>query len=502
MPRSRQLRPGTGVARTGLLLGVALLAGGCAPGSGPSLPDVNAATAAETAAPCIPAALERRAAATLIVGLPNLTSADDELGKQVVDLGIGGLFLSEPNVESAEQLTTLVEGLRARADRPLLISTDEESGRVAVTREIVGAGPSPRRLARQQTPQQVRQFAEKIGDKLAEVGVNLDLAPLLDLDDGPSSGIVGDRSFSADPLRAATYGMAFSAGLLDAGVTPTLKHFPGQGRSAIDTHKKAAVVDAPLAELTVTDLLPFQQAIDAGAPVIMLNHLGYTALDADLPATMSPKAYALLRKMGFDGVAMTDSIGMGAVNLRWDFPEATVRAIAAGADAVLATDGNQAVRMRDALVEAVGSGRLPEARLNEAAARVTALAGGDPMAMSCLPIELPTFTAPARAAAPSDSATPTATSTGTAQPTGKASSASTPTPTRKATPTRTPTATPTATATRTAATADPSGAATPTGAPATRTGAPSATATPTSTPARTAAPSSSSTPTVGATQAG
>ena len=384
-----------------LLLSGALLTG-CAESlsAGPaSSPGASAAAATPTPS-CDPAPLAERAAAVLVVGIPGVTTAEEPLGRSVVDLGVGGLFLSEPNVESAAQVKALVDGLRARAARPLLVSTDEESGRVAVTREIVGAGPSPRRMARQLTPAQVRELAAGMGAQLLEVGVDLDLAPLLDLDDGPYSGIIGDRSFSADPTIATEYGLAFSAGLVDAGVTPTVKHFPGQGRSTTDTHAEAAVVYAPLEELRSTDLSPFQAAIDAGAPVVMLNHLGYSALDADLPASLSPKAYALLREMGFEGVAMTDSLGMGAVNLRWDFPEAAVRAIEAGADAALATDGNQAVRMRDALVAAVESGRLPEERLSEAAARVTALAGGDPVAMSCLPVTTPTLVVPSTAATP------------------------------------------------------------------------------------------------------
>lgn len=375
----------------------------CAAGDATEVPERADAASVSPSPSCEPAPLAQRAAAVLVVGIPGVTTAEEELGQTLVDMGIGGLFLSEPNVETAEQVRALVDGLRGRAGRPLLVSTDEESGRVAVTREIVGAGPSPRRMARQSTPEQVREYAAGIGEQLAEVGVDLDLAPLLDLDDGPYSGIIGDRSFSADPETAATYGLAFSAGLADSGVTPTVKHFPGQGRSSTDTHAEADVVDATVEELRETDLLPFQRAIDAGAPVVMLNHLGYSALDADLPASLSPKAYELLRDMGFEGVAMTDSLGMGAVNLRWPFPEAAVRAIEAGADAALATDGNQAVRMRDALVEAVESGRLPEDRLNEAAARVTALAGGDPVAMACLPIELPELSVPAAAPA----ATPT-----------------------------------------------------------------------------------------------
>lgn len=399
-------------SRTPALLPVLVTAGllaGCSAtsSSGAGGSPEGKAPAASPAPNCDPAPLEARAAAVLVVGIPGVTTTEDPLGQSVVDLGVGGLFLSEPNVESAEQVTALVEGLRTRAGRPLLVSTDEESGRVAVTREIVGAGPSPRRLAQQQTPEQVREYAAEIGERLADVGIDLDLAPLLDLDDGPYSGIIGDRSFSAEPEKAAEYGLAFSAGLKDAGVTPTVKHFPGQGRSSTDTHAESDVVDTSVDDLRETDLLPFQRAIDAGVPVVMLNHLGYSALDADLPASLSPKAYALLREMGFEGVAMTDSLGMGAVNLRWDFPEAAVRAIEAGADVALATDGNQAVRMRDALVQAVTSGRLPEDRLSEAAARATTLAGGDPTVMSCLEVEVPQLSVPGATASPSAVSTPT-----------------------------------------------------------------------------------------------
>lgn len=393
---------------SGAAVVLAVLLAGCAgasSGSGavPARASAGPSAVVPTTAPspaCTSTSLELRAAATLVVGLPGVTSADDPLARSVVDLGVSGVFLSKASVVSRTQLTALTSGLRARAGHPLLVSTDEESGRVAMTRSLVGSGPSPRRLAAR-TPVQVRQYAQGIGTQLRGLGIDLDFAPVLDLDGGPSAGIIGDRSFSPDPATAAEYGLAFAAGLTDAGVRPTVKHFPGQGRSTADTHAVGAQVDADLDALRPTDLLPFQQAVDAGAPVVMMNHLGYTALDGDLPASMSPRAYALLRSMGFRGVAMTDSVGMGAVNLRWDFPEAAVRAITAGADSVLATDGNQALRMRDALVAAVRSGRLPEARLDEAAARVTALAGGDPVAVACRPAVSPTVRLPGPQAVPS-----------------------------------------------------------------------------------------------------
>jgi beta-N-acetylhexosaminidase len=142
-------------------------------------------------------------------------------------------------------------------------------------------------------------------------------------------------------------------------------------------------VDTPVADLVARDLVPFQKLIDDGARVVMMNHLDYTNLGGDVPASLSPAAYALLRSMGFDGAAITDSLGMGAVNTRWDFPKAAVRAIAAGADGAFATDGRQAVRMRDAIVAAVQSGVLPESRVNEAATRMARLAGADVRALTC-----------------------------------------------------------------------------------------------------------------------
>ena len=388
MPPTPADRPATSALAAGaaLLLTLAACAGG---GGGEIGAPVAPAAATPTAPACLPAPLAERAAAVLVVGMPNTDSVDQPLAQEVAALGVGGVFMSEPNVKTAKQARALVDGLNAQAPRPLLVSTDQESGRVAVAPDVIGRGPSPRRLANQRTPEQVREYAADLGEKLAELGINLDLAPVLDLDDGPSGGIIGDRSFSADADEAAEYGLAFAAGLADSGVTPTIKHFPGQGRSRTDTHDGAATVDATLDDLQETDLVPFQRAIDAGAPVIMLNHLSYSALDADLPASLSPKAYALLREMGFEGVAMTDSLGMGAVQSRFDFPEAAVRAIEAGADAVLATDGGQATRMRDAIVDAVESGRLAEERLDEAAARVTALAGGDPVELACTAVELP-----------------------------------------------------------------------------------------------------------------
>ncbi len=396
LPAPAGLGPGPApAAATGTTPGTT---SGTAAGAEPSAG--SEAAASSPAAPgCVPAPLEERAAAVLVVGLPGVTSADQDLAREVVELGVGGVFLSSSNVRTARQTTDLVTGLQAGMDvahgRPLVVSTDEESGRVALARQVVGAGPSPRSLAASSTPAEVEQFAAASGTRLAELGVTLNLAPVVDLDEGPADGVIGDRAFGADPDVVTRYAAAYWRGLASAGVAPTVKHFPGHGRSVTDTHAEGDVVETSLGELLRTDLVPFARAVEDGVPVVMLNHLGYRALDPHLPASLSPAAYAALREMGFEGVAMTDSLGMGAVHQRWDFPESVVLAVQAGADAALTTDGSQARGMRDALVAAVRAGALPEDRLSEAAARVTALAGGDPVRMSCVDVELPAVRAEA-----------------------------------------------------------------------------------------------------------
>jgi beta-N-acetylhexosaminidase len=347
---------------------------------------VPSAAAVTVAAPtCEPAPIETRAGAVLVVGLPGVLTADEETARAVTDVGVSGVFLAASNVRTAEQVRELVAGLRTHSPRPLRVMTDAESGRVSVLRAVIGGGPSPRRLARQRTPEQVQAFAAALGARLKDLGVDLDLAPVLDLDDGPSAGIIGDRSFGTDPDSVTTYATAFRAGLAQAGVGAAVKHFPGQGRSGADTHLRKAVVATPISELQARDLVPFQRLIDSGTDVVMMNHLDYTALGGDVPASLSPAAYALLRSMGFQGAAITDSLGMGAVNTRWDFPQAAVRAIAAGADAAFATDGRQAVRMRNAIVAAVRNGTLPESRLDEAATRMAHLSGADARKLTCAP---------------------------------------------------------------------------------------------------------------------
>ena len=359
-------------------------------GARPAVRNVTAARPAEP--PCAPTTtLDQRAALPLVVGLPGVTQSSDPVVATVLGAGVGGVLITQPNVKTSEQVGQLISDVKARAGRPLVVATGDESGRVSTFRDIVGTTPSARALAQTRTPDAVRAFAQRLGEKLRATGVTLDLAPVVDLDAGPATDVIGDRSFSGDAETVSRYGLAWAYGLSAAGLQPTAKHFPGHGRAEQDSHLGLPRVATSLDELKRTDLKPFATLIDAGVPVVMTEHVAYSALDPNLPASLSPRAYRLLREMRFRGVAITDSLTMGGVTLRYSPREAAVMAVAAGADAILTTDGSQAAPMRDAIAAAVRTQRIPEPRLNEAAARVIALAGGDPYPATCVRVTLPSM---------------------------------------------------------------------------------------------------------------
>ena len=330
---------------------------------------------------CIRASVEDRVGLVLVVGLPGVTGADDPLVDRLVDAGVGGVMLRDDNIISQGQVIDLVGGLRRRLGDHLLVAVDDEGGRVSSMRALAEPIRSARRLGQGGTGA-AHDAGLALGELAASVGIDWVLAPVADLDDGPSDGIIGDRSFGSDPVAAAATTSAFAAGLHEAGVAVTAKHFPGHG-GAGDPHAGRTVDLSTLADLEGTDLVPFRALISSGAEATMVGHVTYPALWGDLPASLAPGAYDLLRAQGFQGVAITDALGMGAVHARYGFDLAPAMALAAGADAVLVTQGDQVLTLRDGLLAAVHAGRLPEARLDGAVRRVLTLRGQDPDGVVC-----------------------------------------------------------------------------------------------------------------------
>ena len=328
----------------------------------------------EPVAVCTQASLEDRAGLVLVVGLPGVTEATDPLVDRLVQAGVGGVMLRDDNILDEEQAAALVAGLRDRLGEHLLVAIDDEGGRVTAMGELDEPIHSARTLARLGADE-AEAFGAELGELARSIDVDWVFAPVVDLDAGPASGVIGDRSFSDDPAVVTEVAGAFATGLHREGVAVTLKHFPGHGSAGGDPHLGVAVSDSTLDELAAADLLPFSALIDDGAEAVMVGHVAYPEIWGDQPASLVSGAYELLREQGFDGVAITDALGMGAVHAQYGFDQAPAMAIGAGADAVLVNQGDQIDVLHAGLVDAVREGRLDEGRLDEAAGRVLELRG-------------------------------------------------------------------------------------------------------------------------------
>lgn len=300
----------------------------------------------------------------------------------IADRHAGNVVLLQPNVVNQGQAVALSRRLQAMARDAndgigLLISLDQEGGAVRrLPSPPFSYLPSARQLASTDNPTQVRSAAMGTAREMRSVGFNLDLAPVLDVNDNPANPVIGYRAFGVDPQTVTTYGLAFLDGLRAGGVASAIKHFPGHGNTAQDSHVTLPYVTKSDASLRATELVPFQAAIAHGADAVMVGHVVYTAWDADRPASLSPRIIqGILRdELGYQGVVLTDDLNMGAITQRYGPTEAAVLAVQAGADLLL-IDGppSSETAMIGGLLQAVQTGRIPRARIDESVARILAL---------------------------------------------------------------------------------------------------------------------------------
>lgn len=333
--------------------------------------NVPAATGPVPSCVVDPATMPLRAALaqTLMVGVTAPSRKELTL---LAELGIGGVFL---HGDGTKELTDgRLKRLAAAAVRPL-VSADDEGGRVQRISALAGSMRSAQKQAQFLSPEEVRALARKRGERLLKYGITMDLAPVVDL--GTSNPAIGDRSYGGRPAKVVRYAGAFAAGLRDAGVLPTLKHFPGHGRASGDSHRGGAVTP-PVASLRTRDWLPFRELSGTGVAV-MVGHLTVPGLSTKgLPSSLDPAIYRALRsEIGFSGLVVTDELSaMKAVRDRFGLREALRRSLAAGADlALFFAEPDQVPRMLDRLETDVKRGLLPEARVREAALRVLAAKG-------------------------------------------------------------------------------------------------------------------------------
>jgi beta-N-acetylhexosaminidase len=300
---------------------------------------------------------------------------------QALENGLAGVTLFGPNVAGPEQLSTLTAALRAAAPEPV-IAIDEEGGDVTRLAHRTGSPyPGNAALGAVDDASLTRAVYRALGADLAAVGINVDLAPSVDVNTAAGNPVIGTRAFGDRTALVSRHAAAAVHGLQSAGVAACAKHFPGHGSTRDDTHHVLATVEGGLARVRERDLPPFAAAIEAGIIAIMPSHLRVPELTGDLPASVSPAAVTgLLRgELGFTGVIVSDALEMQATRDTFGVPRAAVLAVAAGTDLLCLgrdSDEQEYLAVRTALIAAVRDGTITGTRLEEAADRVARLRGG------------------------------------------------------------------------------------------------------------------------------
>ncbi|GAB4241960.1 MAG: hypothetical protein Kow00129_00110 [Thermoleophilia bacterium] len=255
----------------------------------------------------------------------------------------------------------------------LLIAVDQEGGPVTRIEEGVPALPAAREVGLTQTPEEAGATAKETAAALLALGVNTNLAPVADVVKDPDHFLY-ERSYSGDAVQVAKFVEAVVTGYRESGLICAIKHFPGHGAGAGDTHEGSAAANVTPEEWRRTHLPPFAAAVAAGAPLVMTAHLTAPAFDPENPASQSTAVIEdlLRRELGFEGVVITDDLSMAAAGA--DPGEAAVRSLVAGADLlILSATGSTPRAVQIDISEAVQSGRLSRARLAEAVQRVLEL---------------------------------------------------------------------------------------------------------------------------------
>ena len=309
--------------------------------------------------------LRQKLAQLLNVGV---TGTDDALSI-VQNEEIGGIFVGSWTDQS--MLTNReVPQVASASKLPLMVTIDEEGGRVSRVADILGPDPSARETAQTMTVEQTYQMALERGRGLKDLGITVNYAPDVDV-----------SSHSDDPQTVVAYAGAYAQGMRDAGIFPVIKHFPGHGSASGDSHR-GEVTTPPLQDLIASDLIPFRELSGTGVGV-MMGHLEVPGLtEPGTPASISPAAVALLRDgvgygaAPFTGPVFTDDLsGMQAITDRYDIADAVQAALVAGVDQALWLTTDDVPRVLDHLEQAVASGELPQTRVDQAVVTVAAAKG-------------------------------------------------------------------------------------------------------------------------------
>lgn len=308
-----------------------------------------------------------------ITGIDVVTAAGDTTKAALEQYPVGGIVYFAQNMESKDQVKEMIDNSQSYSKVGLFISTDEEGGMVNRLMNTVGTTYIDSMYNyKDEGTQKAHDNAYTIASDMAALGFNMDFAPVADVWSNPDNTVIGERAYSDDYSQAAELVGSAVKGFEDGGVMCTLKHFPGHGDTAEDSHYSSAYVRRTKDEIMADEMQPFTAGIDAGAEFVMVGHLIVPDID-ELPATLSYKITTeLLRnEMHFEGIAITDSLAMSSIADNYGVGDSAVMSIKAGIDMLLdPTDIDTAI---DAVVQAVESGDITEDRIDDSVRKILAL---------------------------------------------------------------------------------------------------------------------------------
>lgn len=323
--------------------------------------------------------LNQKVGQLLIVGIDG-SSLTNETIAMMKQSHAGGVLLFKKNLPDLTRSAKLLNGLKrtnaANSQVPLFISIDQEGGKVSRLPSAFTPMPANAVIGKTGKSELAKRMGQLIARQLKLLGFNVDFAPVLDINSNPKNPVIGDRSFGSTPALVASMGIAEIEGLRGGGVVPVVKHFPGHGDTAVDSHVDLPVVRKTEKQLSAFEWDPFRKAAHAGAEAVMVAHILYPNVDAKEPASLSSTVIQgwLRQKLGFRGVVFTDDLTMGAIAKRHNVGEAAVIAVKAGADAVIIGHEYDNVQLayRD-LLASVRKGELTQARIDESVSRILML---------------------------------------------------------------------------------------------------------------------------------
>lgn len=305
------------------------------------------------------------------------TEYDEQIDAFIHEFQLGGVIYFARNIKNIEQVVALNRKMQSESKIPLFIGLDQEGG--PVLRIMKGITPLPGAMALAAAdPEQIYGITKKVGENLRCLGFNLNFAPVGDVNNNPLNPVINSRSYADDPETVAKCAVSAFKGFQDGGILPTIKHFPGHGNTSVDSHLGLPVVKNNRAEVFSTELVPFARAIGAGIDGVMISHILYENFDQEYPASLSYNIITKLLKeeLGFQGLIVTDSLTMGAINSRFTSEEIVERAVNAGND-LLIFCGKADLSEQRAIVLAfeklAEEGKISKARIDESVKKILKL---------------------------------------------------------------------------------------------------------------------------------